>query len=199
MKPQTFIFIGRSGSGKGTQLELLKEYLVGKYKDTPIKSIVMGEVYREFFKERGFVQDIARDVSMNQGKFQPDFLTNSLFVNSAIHIIDDKSTLFFDGYPRTISQLGIIKELLEYAKHKNTVVINIEVSRENVKERMLLRGRGDDSDSAIENRLNEYDKFILPMLEVVKSDPFFKYFEIDGEGKIPDIHADIINKLKQYL
>jgi len=198
-KPQTFIFVGRSGSGKGTQLELLKGYLADRYKYTPIKSIVMGEIYREFFKEKGFVQDIARDVSMNQGKFQPDFITNGLFVRSAIDIIDDSSTLFFDGYPRTIKQLELIKELLQYAKHEYPIVININVSRENVKERMLLRARGDDSESAIESRLNEYDKFILPMLENIKSDSFFKYLEIDGEGKIEDIHTDIISKVQEYL
>ena len=196
MKPQTFIFVGRSGSGKGTQIELLKEYLTKKDKDTPIRSIVMGEIYRNFFKEPGFIQDIARDVSMNQGKFQPNFITNALFVNNAIHNIEETSILFFDGYPRTINQLDILKELLQYAKREQAIVINIEVSRENVKGRMLARGRGDDSENAIESRLNEYDKFIVPMLEVVKLDPFFKYIELDGEGKIEDIHKDIINKLE---
>lgn len=198
-KPQTFIFVGRSGSGKGTQLELLKEYLSSKYKDIPIKSIIMGEIYRNFFKKSGYIQDIARDVTIKQGKFQPNFLTNSLFVCNIIDIADESSILFFDGYPRTVEQLELIKELLKYIKRENPIVINIEVTKENVKNRMLLRARTDDSESAIESRLNEYDKFILPMLEVIKSDSFFKYFEIDGEGKIPDIHADIINKLDQYI
>jgi adenylate kinase len=198
-KPQTFIFVGRSGSGKGTQLELLKEYLASKYKDISIKSIVMGEVYRAFFKESGYVPDLARDVTMKQGKFQPDFLTNALFIHNAIDIIDESSILFFDGYPRTVSQLGIIKELLEYVKREEAIVINIDVNRENVKQRMLARGRGDDSESAIESRLNEYDKFIIPMLEIIKGDSFFKYIEINGEGKIEDIHSDIISKVQEYL
>jgi adenylate kinase len=195
-KPQTFIFVGRSGSGKGTQLELLKEFLVNKYKDTSVKPIVMGDIFRAFFKESGYVNDIARDVSIKQGKFQPDFLTNALFVHSAINNVDEKSTLFFDGYPRTINQLGIIKDLLLYIKREDPIIINIEVGRENVKNRMLSRGRGDDNENAIESRLNEYDKFILPMLEVIKSDHFFKYFEIDGEGKISDIHTNIIKTLE---
>ena len=193
---QTFIFVGRSGSGKGTQIELLKEYLTKKDKDTSIKSIVMGDIFRAFFKEPGFIQDIARDLTMVQGKFQPNFITNALFIRNAIDNVDQTSTLFFDGYPRTIDQLNIIKELLEYIKRENPIVINVEVSRENVKDRMLARGRGDDSANAIESRLNEYDKFIVPMLEVIKSDSFFKYIELDGEGKIDDIHKDIINKLE---
>ena len=95
-KPQTFIFIGRSGSGKGTQLELLKEYLVKNFKDTSIKSIVMGDIFRAFFKEEGYIQNVARDVTMKQGKFQPDFITNALFIHSAIGVVDEKSFLFFE-------------------------------------------------------------------------------------------------------
>lgn len=194
-KIQTFIFIGRSGSGKGTQLELLREYLKSNNENILIKSIVMGDIFRAFFKEPGYVQDIARDVSMNQGKFQPNFLTDALFVRSVIDIVDEKSILFFDGYPRNISQLEIIEELLKYVKRENPVVINIEVSRDNVKNRMLARGRGDDNEKAIESRLDEYDKFIVPMIEVLKSDSFFKYFEINGEGTIEEIHNNLIKSL----
>lgn len=195
IKPQTFIFIGRSGSGKGTQLELLKEYLEKNYKDTEIKTIVMGDIFRSFFKEGGFFQDVARDVSMKQGKFQPDFLTNALFIRKSIDTIDNKSFLFFDGYPRNIDQSEVIKDLLKYIGINEATVINIDVSRENVKERMLSRGRGDDNENAIENRLNEYDKFIVPMIDSIKSDNFFKYLEVNGDGKIEDIHKNIINSL----
>jgi adenylate kinase len=194
-KPQIFIFIGRSGSGKGTQLELLKDYLSKNFKEVPIRSIVMGDIFRAFFKEENYFSNLARDVTMKEGKFQPNFITNSLFVHNAIYTIDESSSLFFDGYPRNTNQLEIIKELIQYIKRENPIVINIDVSRENVKERMLARGRGDDSESAIESRLSEYDKFIIPMIEVIKSDNFFKYLEIEGNGKIEDIHGDIISKL----
>ncbi len=196
-KPQTFIFIGRSGSGKGTQIELVKQYL--SKLNTPFKSIVMGDIFRSFFKEPGYVKDIARDVSMKQGKFQPDFLTNALFVRSTIDILDEESVLLFDGYPRTSDQLKLIKELLNYVKREEAVVINIDVSRESVTSRMVARGRGDDNEGAIESRLNEYDKYILPMIEEIKSDSFYKYIEIKGEGKIEEIHTDIINNIKKYL
>lgn len=194
-KPQTFIFVGRSGSGKGTQLELLKEYLLSKNKEIDIKQIIMGDIFRAFFKESGFVQDISRDVSMKQGRFQPDFLTNALLVRNAIDIIDENSVLFFDGYPRSVNQLEILKDLLKYTKRENPIVINIEVSEESVRERMLLRARGDDSESAIESRLNEYDRSIIPMLETIKNDSFFKYFEIDGEGKIEEVNNNLIKAI----
>jgi adenylate kinase len=194
-KINTYIFVGRSGSGKGTQLKLLKEYLLSKNKDTSIKSIVMGDIFRAFFKESNFISNISRAVTMEEGKFQPNFLTDALFIRNTIDIVDEESILFFDGYPRNINQLETIEELLKYINRKEPIVINIEVSRENVRERMLSRGRGDDNEKAIESRLNEYDKFILPMLEVLKNDSYFKYIEVDGEGKIEDIHNNIIKSL----
>ena len=193
----TFIFIGRSGCGKGTQIDLLKEYLSSK--NHTFKSIVMGDIFRSFFKEPGYVKDIARDVSINQGKFQPDFLTNALFIRSTIDIADEDSVLLFDGYPRTINQLNIIKELLTYIKRVNAVIVNIEVSRENVKARMLSRGRADDAHGPIESRLNEYDKLIVPMIEVVKGDSFFTYIEVKGEGSIEEVHTEVINSINKYL
>ena len=194
MESKTIIFVGRSGSGKGTQMELLQKYLSDK-EQIPQKSLVMGEIYRAFFKDNGYMQDIARELSMSQGKFQPDFLTNALFVHGAVSLMDKDSDLFVDGYPRTISQLKTLKEILEYAKRIKAIVFNIEVPAEAVKTRMLLRKRGDDTEKAIESRLNEYEVNVVPMLEVLKTDPYFEYVEINGEPDVETIHKDIIKAL----
>jgi adenylate kinase len=194
-KPHTFIFVGRSGSGKGTQIEVLKNYLINQNSDVKIRQIVMGEIFRSFFSGTGFIQKVAKEVSMERGQFQPDFLTNALFINEAIKQTEEDAILFFDGFPRTKEQLSIIKEFLIYIKRDNPVIINIDVSRESVKERMLLRERADDKEEAINNRLNEFDRLTVPMLEEVKNDSFFKYIEVDGEGTIEDIHHRLIEKL----
>lgn len=196
MTSKTYIFVGRSGAGKGTQLDLLKKYIASKNADSKINSLDMGVIFRAFFGETGYVQDIARDLSMNQGKFQPDFLTNALFISNAIKVIDETSYVFIDGFPRSIDQLAIIKELLSYTKRTNPVVVNIEVSRENVKKRMLLRGRGDDADSKIDSRLNEYERSVVPMLEHIKNDSSLKYVEIDGEPTPEEIHSNLIKALE---
>ena len=195
MTSKTLIFVGRSGAGKGTQLDLLKKYISAKTPEAKTNSLDMGSIYRSFFSETGYVQDIARDLSMNQGKFQPDFLTNALFVSSAVKIIDDVSCIFIDGFPRSISQLEIIKELLQYAHRNDATVVNIEVPREEVKKRMLLRGRGDDADEKIDSRLNEYDRAVVPMLEHIKTDSFFTYIEIDGMPKPEEIHTSLVSVL----
>ena len=42
-KPQTFIFVGRSGSGKGTQIELLQKYIKEQMPEIGSYLFVMGE------------------------------------------------------------------------------------------------------------------------------------------------------------
>lgn len=189
--PKTIVFVGRSGAGKGTQVELLKAYLAEKDSAREVRSLIMGDIYRAFFKSPGYVQDIARDISMNQGRFQPDFMTNALFVSNALTIIDADSHLFLDGYPRSVSQLQVTKELLEYAKREGAIFLNVEVSREEVKERMMKRGRGDDSESAIESRLSEYDRTVVPMIEAVKNDTFFQYIEVNGQQSVEAVHEEM--------
>ena len=51
MKLQTFIFIGRSGCGKGTQVALLQKYIKTQDYKRPILYIETGERFRQFIKE----------------------------------------------------------------------------------------------------------------------------------------------------
>lgn len=193
-KDQVFIFVGRSGSGKGTQSHLLKKYFLEKNKETNIKEIIMGDIFRSFFEEDGFIQKISREKSLVRGEFQPDFLTNALFVNEVIKM-KENDCLFFDGFPRSTEQLKVVKDFLSYIKKDKPTVINIDVSRESVEERMLLRNRADDKKEAIEKRLNEFDCLTQPMIDEIKRDSFFKYLEINGEETIEEIHYNLIKKI----
>lgn len=189
-----FIFVGRSGSGKGTQLELLAKYIEQKYPKDQYK-LNMGALYRALFESQTHISEIAKDITMHQGKFQPDFLTNALFVEDAVRQLKKDQHIFLDGYPRSISQLETVAELLSYAGFSNPVIIDIEVTAEEVKKRMLLRGRGDDSGEKIESRLLEYERMVVPMIEHIKMKSNLTYIKIDGMPTPAQIHEDIKKKL----
>lgn len=193
-KARVFIFVGRSGSGKGTQIHLLKDFITKKYNEKAYH-IEMGEILRNFFQEEGYIQEKAKDSTNNHGNFQPDFIINSLLISNVMHFDNKESVLFFDGYPRNVFQLETLKDFLKYLEHKNAVFVNIEVSRQVSKERMLKRGRVDDHEEAINNRLDSYDNFVLPMIEVAKKDSFFNYLEVIGEDTVENIYKKIIENL----
>lgn len=193
-KARVFIFVGRSGSGKGTQIHLLKDFIKEKY-NKDVYHVEMGEILRNFFQEEGYVQEKAKESTNNHGNFQPDFLVNSLLVSSVLRLANKESIFFFDGYPRNPFQLETLKDFLKYLEYEDTIFINLEVSRQSSKERLMKRGRIDDHEEAISNRLDAYDNFVLPMIEDAKKDSFFNYLEINGEDTVENIYKKIIENL----
>lgn len=192
-QPYTFIFLGRAGSGKGTQVELLKRYITQKDSTTAL-SVNMGGIFRSFVTQEGTASTMTKKV-LDAGGLLPDFLTNSLFVKNAADVVDDISPLFLDGFPRSVGQLETLKLFIDFVGRTQPVVINIEVSAESVRGRMQLRARHDDTETGIEKRLAEYDRSVVPMIEMAKNNSFFTYLEINGEPTIEEIHKDIISKL----
>lgn len=198
MKPQTFIFLGKSGSGKGTQIELLKEFFIKENQPLNIYSVVMGDIFRDFMKGQGCAQNKIGEL-VNQGQLVPDIIANSLFIANLLNNLKDEDYLFIDGIPRSEEQAQDVISILKFYDRDNTIVINIEVSDEEVKKRMLLRARADDKEEAIVGRLRYYNEHVLPAAQYLKEKSGFKYIDIDGERSIEEISIDLINQLKKNL
>lgn len=192
--PQTFIFIGRSGSGKGTQIDLLKKYITKVSPDVKSYSFVMGDTFRLFMKDEGYAQNMVSNIT-SKGKLVPDIVTNSLFVSNLLSNLRPDQHLYIDGIPRSLSQAKAVIEILEFYSRPNPTVINIEVSEEEVKKRMVSRGRSDDAGEAIIERLNFYNKNVIPAIKYLKEESGFTYIEVNGERSIKEIHSDIIGQL----
>ena len=77
MNKETFIFIGASGCGKGTQVSLLKERLVEKTPDTPIFYMQTGQYFREFVEGDSHASQIRERIE--KGERAPDFLAMYLW------------------------------------------------------------------------------------------------------------------------
>ena len=76
MQSQTFVFFGPAGSGKGTQINLLTDYL--KLKDG--KECIYagtGEGFRSLIKTENFTSKIVKE-KIEKGELVPDFLTTFL-------------------------------------------------------------------------------------------------------------------------
>lgn len=196
--PKTFIFSGISGSGKGTQIELLKKYIKEQMPENGECSFVMGEVLRSFVKGEGYAEGMIRD-TMKRGELIPDYVSGGLFVSALLHDLHHNDNLFIDGIPRSVIQADIIMSMLTFYNRSEVFIINIDIGKEEAEKRMLLRKRSDDTKEAIIERIKFYNDEVAPAIQYLKEKSGFTYFEIDGERTIEEIHLDLVNRLKDIL
>ncbi|MBI4121127.1 MAG: nucleoside monophosphate kinase [Parcubacteria group bacterium] len=188
-----YIFIGRSGCGKGTQAELLKAYLEKKNPGQRVIWFGTGERFRTFLKEPGHTQDIARGY-VERGKLSPEFLAIHIWSHFFIEDIVGGESVIFDGTPRKLNEARVLDDALEFYGAKVSVIF-INVSREWARERLLGRGRQDDTEEYIKNRLDWFESDVAETLAFYK-DSKHAFLEINGEQPIPKVHEDIVKQLE---
>jgi adenylate kinase len=193
METQTFVFFGIIGSGKGTQVKLLMDYL--KNKDS--KEILYagtGEEFRNLINSDGYTATLVKD-SMMRGELQPDFLTTSLFTNVFIHSLNKDKHLFADGYPRTVAQAESFEAMMKFYQRKKVKIIYIELSEAEAMKRNLLRGRADDTKEGIEKRIEEFKNKVLPAMNYFKEKVGYEIYTINGEQTREEVFGEIIKTL----
>lgn len=188
--PKTLIIMGRSGSGKGTQIEILKEFLTDSGES--VYHFESGNLFREMIGAEGHSSDRLREF-INSGNLVPDFFTDWLLVNNLINNLNNKDQiLILDGYPRTLNQVQTLDATLGYYDRNEIVVINVEVSEEEVRRRMVGRGRGDDVNmEAVENRIRFHNEQVVPALNSLRTKENYTIIDVNGEGDIDTIQQYI--------
>jgi len=193
MQAETFVFFGIVGSGKGTQVKLLMDFL--KAKDgRECAYAYPGAVYRKLVESEGFTGRLIKE-SMTRGHLQPDFLTNSIFTDILISSLNSEKHLIADGYPRTLVQAENFEAMMKFFKRDKVKIIYIEVGREEAMKRNMLRGRHDDTKEGIEKRFDEYVNKVVPSMNYFKDKEAYELYSINGEQSVEEVHKDIINKL----
>ena len=194
MVPQTFIFMGRSGCGKGTQADLLKKYLKEKDPNAEIFYIETGANFREFVKGQKYSNQLANKIYKN-GERQPDFLAIWMWAHIILNDFKGTEHVFFDGITRSLPEAMAFTTALEFYERKATVIF-INVSREWSEARLLARGRADDkSEAEVIKRLNWFDRDSVPALGYFKVNDRYNVLQVDGEKTIEEVHYDIVQKL----
>ena len=193
MQPISVLFFGSQGAGKGTQVKMLMDYLQSK-SDQKIIMIDMGQELRNL-RDSGTVTGKLTGEVIDAGHRMPDFMPTYLQTKK---LVDNLNTgnehIVADGLARGPDQTRAFDDMMLFFKRHDLQIISIELSEGSVVKRLLARGRNDDTEEGIRNRLGWYKTDVLPQLEMLKQRGRVVH-AIDGEPDPETIHKSILAAL----
>lgn len=175
------VLFGPPGAGKGTQAVKLIE----KYK---LVHLSTGDILRGELAAQTALGKKAKEY-MNKGELVPDEVVIGM-IESKIDQNTKADGFIFDGFPRTTKQAEALDTLLKQKKTSISVMLALEVEKDELVKRLLGRGqvsgRADDQDvSIIENRIKVYNNETSPVINFY--DKQGKFISIAGMGSIDEI------------
>lgn len=198
------IVMGPQGSGKGTQAALLAPAL-------QLHHLSTGELFRAAIAS-GSPLGQAIQVIYDRGDLITDDLTNDLVSErldaitagiarsgSGVIPVDAEPAVgaLFDGFPRTAPQAISLDRLLAARGERIDAVIEISAPEEQLVERLMARGRTDDSAEGIRRRLEQYHAETAPLLEEYRGRGLV--VTVDGSRAVDVVHDDLVVQLRRRL
>lgn len=196
--PQTVIFFGASGSGKGTQSELLKKYFEESDSSRKVLYLETGDRFREFVSHNDSYSAKRTQELMNKGELLPEFLPIWAWSSFLIDQFTGEEHLIFDGLARRQYEAPILRSALQFYRRDNVHVIYLKTTREVVEGRLLERARADDTPEDIKERLDWFYENTYPAIEYFKEETGYHFIEVDGEKSIEDIHKDVADIFENH-
>ncbi len=182
------VLFGPPGSGKGTQAERIAA-LMG------IPHVSTGEILRA---EVASDSELGREAApiMQSGALIPDDLMIRIIEQRITQPDADKGVVL-DGFPRTVAQAAALELMLERAG-RAVVVINLDVSPEQVRERILRRaqieGRQDDTADTFAERMRVYERETAPVVDHFRA-AGVRIERIDGAPPVDQVTEQIVKVL----
>ncbi len=119
-------------------------------------------------------------------------------IQPVLKVVCKYGDIVLDGFPRTIPQANWLIEYAAKIKRPIKCIIHLEASEQVVKERLLSRGRPDDTEEGISARFREYEKNTLPIIRHYE-EIGVPVVHVSGVGEEKDISTEIIEKLKKFV
>ena len=204
------ILFGPPGAGKGTQGEIL-------VRNFDLFKISTGDLLRKEIENKSPLTSRIEQ-AIDKGLLAPDKIINDLIEK----ILSDKkysNRLIFDGYPRNLSQVKTLDDLMKKYNQKINCVLSLKVDKNTIIKRILgrqtcskceltfnvffnpstkenhncdskfLQKRSDDNEKIIAQRYKTYLKDTLPIINYYKDQSLL--YEIEGINNIASIYDEI--------
>ena len=176
------VLLGPPGAGKGTQAQKLAEKL-------GIPQISTGELFRSNIGN-GTKLGLEAKRYLDAGDLVPSDLTNQL-VDDRLNDPDAANGFILDGYPRSLEQAKALHEMLGRRGTDIDAVVEFRVSQDELLQRLKARGRADDTDDVILNRMKVYRDETAPLLEYYSGE----LKTVDAVGTMDEVFARALQAL----
>ncbi|MGO9034441.1 adenylate kinase [Mycobacterium sp.] len=176
------VLLGAPGAGKGTQADKLAEKL-------QIPHLSTGELFRHNISS-GTKLGLEAKRYLDAGDLVPSELTNEL-VDDRLTEPDTGDGFILDGYPRSVPQAQALHDMLERRGTQLDAVVEFRVPEDELLERLRARGRADDTDEVILNRMNVYRDETAPLLEYYRNE----LKTVDAVGTVDEVFARALRAL----
>ena len=189
------VLLGPPGAGKGTQATLLSEKL-------GIPHVSTGDLFRANIGQKTPLGIEAKKY-LDAGDLVPSALTVDM-VRDRLAEPDATNGFILDGFPRSTDQADSLAAILEDAGTTLDAVVSFVIDEDVVVERMLARGREDDKESVIRNRMKVYRDETAPLLEYYKSHGRSGQaggrsgllVTVDAVGEVEDVNKKVIDAIQ---
>ena len=176
------LFLGAPGAGKGTQAEFISQ-------TNSYLHLSTGELLRKEIEMNSILGRQVKDI-INRGELVSDELVLKIVRQN---LDNHNQGWILDGYPRNLSQVNSLNEVLMEINQPLEVVFYLDIPEEVLIRRLLLRGRKDDTEETIRTRVNIYKKTTEPLIQYFKDLSLLKY--IDADRDLKTISSEIKQKM----
>ena len=176
------VLLGPPGAGKGTQAAKLAEKL-------QIPHLSTGELFRDNIST-GTKLGLEAKRYLDAGDLVPSELTNEL-VDDRLTKPDASDGFILDGYPRSVAQAEALHDMLERRGTHLDAVVEFRVAEDELFDRLRARGRADDTDDVIRNRMNVYRDETAPLIEYYRKE----LKTVDAVGTVDEVFARTLQAL----